>query len=87
MTAVCLGLEAALVIHETGCATHGSSALEEVGKTDFKARRIGIKFIGHPPEDRGNRMCGNLASILIENFDKAPGAPRKVLPLGSFRRT
>ena len=68
----------------------GLDLAESVAYADSTSDLPMLEAVGFPVAVNPETKLATLArrrGWLIENFDKAPGAPRKVLPLGSFRRT
>ena len=61
---------------------------ESVAYADSTSDLAMLEAVGFPVAVNPETKLASLArrrGWLIENFDKAPGAPRKLLPLGTMR--
>ena len=71
-------------------AAEGLALSESVAYADSTSDLPMLEAVGFPVAVNPETKLATLArrrGWLVENFDKAPGAPRKLLPLGSMRRT
>ena len=66
----------------------GIEMSESVAYADSTSDLAMLEAVGYPVAVNPETRLATLArrrGWLIENFDKSPGAPRKVLPLGRMR--